>query len=46
MIDFHLTVNLSQSPTTATYATHVTTMSCPTMLDCVLQITGRWTRTS
>ncbi|MGH7790209.1 MAG: hypothetical protein ACRERC_25300 [Candidatus Binatia bacterium] len=41
-----LAVNLTQSPTTATYAARVTTRGCATNLNCGLRITSRWTRTS
>lgn len=45
-IDLLLTVNLSRSPTNATYAGPVSSKSCPVNIDCRVQITGRWTRTS
>ena len=45
-IEGRTTVNLRQSPTTATNVGHFTTQSCPNMFDCTIQITSRWTRTS
>jgi hypothetical protein len=44
--DVLLTVNLRSSPSTATYTGGVTTMFCPVSVDCSLQVTSRWTRTS
>jgi hypothetical protein len=45
-IDFEVMVNLSQSPTTALSTVAVSTRSCPNNINCSLQITSRWTRTS
>jgi len=44
--DVILTVNLRGSPSTATYTGGVTTMFCPVSVDCSLEVTSRWTRTS
>jgi hypothetical protein len=45
-LETHGMVNLRQSPTMSITDAHFTTRSCPTMFDCTMQITSRWTRTS
>lgn len=40
------TVNLSSSPTAATYGLTVSSVGCPRNLKCKVQFTTRWTRTS
>jgi len=45
-LDFKLTVNLSESPAAAKYTLGVSTTNCTPRLDCSLQLTTRWTRTS
>jgi hypothetical protein len=45
-LDFQLTVNLSNTPTTAAYTVGLSTTNCTPRLACSVKLTTHWTRTS